>query len=433
MAKDDLIKQDLNFLEYPLWMLDERVQSGVFTWKDREGFTYESRFKPPTKPDILFLYYWLFKSQSSKWVERVSFTKYELLKGCNIAPNKQWYARVDDSLKRWEFTRLMFEGTFFDNKQYKTLHFGIIDSWGVEEGSQKIWVRFNQEWLLKIQNSKFFKMLNFSTMKQLRSPLAVRLYEILLKNFQGRKVWSCDALKLATKIPLKEKFPSHIEKVVVPAVNRINKYADFQIKVTVENQVRGKSIFIFEKTEKTGPQQQTLPFEFEKPEDIGFKTLVECLPPNRREHKTLWVLIKAYYQKFGLDYVARNISYANLKSTVNYRRFLSDSLKKDWGLSMAEDEAAKKIADMEARKKIEETNRIARETKANQDHESELTDRAKVYIASLSPEALTALKEEAFERLDENTKAHLSKKTPGSEMNLKIMMNKIAMERMKLN
>lgn len=433
MTKEDLIKQDLNFLEYPIWLIDDRVEPGVFTWKDRDGFTFESRFRPPSKSDLLFLMFLLSKSQKNKWNGMIIFTKYELLRGCNIAANKQWYERVDDSLKRWEFTRLMFEGTFYDGKEYKTLHFGIIDSWGIEENSQRVWVNFNPIWLSKIKNSTFFKMLNFNIMKELRSPLAVRLYEILIKNFQGRNVWKCDAMKLALKIPLKEKYASQVVKKILPAVTRVNNYVDFQIKVSVEEPVRGKSTLVFEKTEKETPVQQTFSFASEKPEDVGYQALLEILPPDRREHKTLWVLLKSYYERFGYDYVARNINYAKAKSTVNFRKFLSDSLKKDWGLSMAEDDDAKKRADMEARKKLEETERIARETKAKQQHDQELNDRAKVFISSLPPEALAALKAEAFNRLDDQNKALVTRKGIGAEMVLKLMMNKIALERMNVS
>jgi len=433
MTTEEFVKQDLNFLEYPIWLIDDRVEPGVFTWKDRDGFTFESRYRPPSKSDLLFLMFLLAKSQKNKWAGMIFFTKYELLKGCNIAANKQWYARVEDSLKRWEFTRLIFEGSFYDGKEYKTLHFGIIDSWGVEEDSQRVWVSFNPIWLTKIQSSTFFKMLNFNIMKELRSPLAVRLYEILIKNFQGRNIWKCDAMKLALKIPLKEKYASQVVKKIIPAVNRVNSFVDFLIKVTVEEPTRGKATIIFEKTEKESPHQQTLPFVSEKPEDVGFKMLLEVLPPDRREHKTLWVLIENYYKKFGFDYVARNINYTKVKSTVNFRKFLSDSLKKDWGLSMAEDEAAKKHADAEARKKIVETERIARETKTKQEFDQEMTDRAKVYIANLSAEASAALKTEAFGRLDDQSKALVTRKSAGAEMMLKIMMNKIALERMKLS
>jgi len=431
VAKENLIKQDLNFLEYPIWLIDDRVEQGVFTWKDREGFTFETHFRPPTKSDIIFLLFLLSKSQKGKWARKVSFTKYEMLKACNISVNKQWYDRINESLKRWEFTRLMFEGSFYDGKKYSTLHFGIIDSWGIVEGSQQVWVSFNSIWLSKIQSSTFYKMLDFNIMRDLRSPLAVRLYEILIKNFQGRSVWKCDALKLGLKIPLKEEYASQIVKKVIPALNRVNTFVDFHINLTVTHQARGKALLIFEKTDKPIPKQETFPFPNEKLEDVGFTALLEFLPPSRREQKTLWVLIKTYYSRFGLDYVTRNIRYTNKNSTKNYRKFLADSLQNDWGLSMVEDETTKEVEETAAQKRAEEAACKAKDQMEKRAIEFENQEKAKVYIENLPPEALKHLKEEAVARMDAPTAELLRKKSPGANFMVKMLMNKIIQERMK--
>jgi len=50
-----MIKQDINFLEFPLWMQDDRGKQGL-VWEDRSGFLYETASKAPIKSDIIFLY-----------------------------------------------------------------------------------------------------------------------------------------------------------------------------------------------------------------------------------------------------------------------------------------------------------------------------------------------------------------------------------------
>ena len=86
------IKQDINFLEYPLWFLDVRHDGKGFVWKDREGYEYRSGYTPPDKVDILILLYLLQKSQQENYKERIICTKYEILKACDLSINSFYYS-----------------------------------------------------------------------------------------------------------------------------------------------------------------------------------------------------------------------------------------------------------------------------------------------------------------------------------------------------
>jgi hypothetical protein len=423
-VKEHLVKQDINFMEYPLWIqnneLANKAENG-YIWKDIEGYIYRAGYKPPVKTDFIFLLYLLLKSQREGWTEKITLTKYEMLNACNIRENKWWYDRLEDSLKRWEFVRLEFNGTFYDGKSYKTLHFGVIDSWGVEEETQKLKVRLSLEWILRIKESNFFKYINFEQIKTLRSPLVIRLYEILIKSFQNRNKWEINAMKLAQKIPMNEKYPSDVIPKIKAAINRINKHTTLKVKLTDRRPKRGKAIFVFEKLIEEEVKQLSPTAGL--PEDDNFKSLIALLPTEHRDKKTILEAIASSYKKHGFDYTARNIKYTNRHSKGNYRAYLNKALKEDWGLAIKEDEENKqKIIKEEQIKNQQEQETLKQQR--------ELHCQVKEYMKTLSPEELETLREESIGQLDEKTLKN-AKKIGNFEFLVTIGMEDIVGEQLK--
>lgn len=97
MIVSQQIKQDINFLEYPLWFINLKHDGKGFVWKDIEGYIYRSSYTPPDKVDILILLYLLKKSQQEGYQSVISCTKYEILKACGFPTNPQYYARLKES------------------------------------------------------------------------------------------------------------------------------------------------------------------------------------------------------------------------------------------------------------------------------------------------------------------------------------------------
>lgn len=203
-------------------------------------------------------------------------------------------------------------------------------------------------------------MIDFSQLKALRSPLATRLYEILVKTFEGRPTWSCGAKKLAGKIPMKEQYPADIIPKIKTAVSRINEKTDLQIKLTVRRPERGKAIFDFEKLEPSAPEEAS-----DKPKIIDvskealptYEELIGLMPEKEQGKKTLRELIARKLRKHGADYVKRNILYSNKKAKTNYRTFLGKALKEDWGagyiedLQQAQEQRQKKDSQVESKRR----------------------------------------------------------------------------------
>ncbi len=332
-----LVKQDINFHEYPIWFQNVRQGEGLI-WKDREGFIYRTGYKVPTKTDVIFLYYLMLYSQKHEWTDELTLSQRSILKGCGIEPGKRWADRLKDSLERWEHVGIKFEGTFYNGVGYQTLHFGIIDAWGIEEETKKLWIRFSPEWLLKIKESNFFKYLDFNQIKTLRSPLTLRLYEILIKSFQSRDIWEIDALKLAAKIPMAEKYAADIIPKIQASTNRINEKTSLKLALNVVRIKRGYAKFIFRKLQgKTVDVLST--------QSIEYRTLLNLLPKEQQRKKTIQYKIEQKFRKKGAEYVKRNILYANARANKNYRVFLLKALKEDWGLGWEEDQDTK-LADI---------------------------------------------------------------------------------------
>ena len=392
---DRHFKQDINLLEYPLWMQDEKLPSKIsddkgFIWKDREGYVYRCGYKVPTKLDIIYLMYLLYRSQQEGWKEEIEISRYEILKACGYRSCRPAdYERLEDSLDRWKMVGIRFQGTFYDGKKYIALSFGVIDTWKIDEETKRLRIRFNLEWLTRIKNSSYFKYLNFDQIRSLRSPLAMRLYEILSKSFQNREYWKVDALKLARKIPMKERAVAHIVSRIKAAINRINNNSNMKVRLTIKRPTRGRALLLFER----------MPLNFEGPfiieqdqqeDELKLEEILALIPPCHRQKKTLLERVRKTFYKKGAEYVKRNILYANEKVNQpgKYRSFLEKALREDWARGWWED----RLGPLQEKKEIPQ---------APDEEEWRLREKVEQMLVSLPPEERRKLQEKARQQLPE--------------------------------
>ncbi len=256
---DENVKQDINFLDRPLWMQTTvKDTREIVTWEDPDGYKFECAGYAPGKVDMLILYYLMLESQNRNWDDTLILTRYAILNGCGMAVGKYQKDRLKQALETWKRTTISFSGTFYSGKKYHDMEFGVIEDWAARESDNRLEIRFNRRWIEKIKNSEFFKYVSFTQMKTLRSPLALRLYEILVKSFFKRTTWEIDALKLAAKVPMIEKYFADIVPRVKTATKRVSEKTDLNVKVEVVKQGRGKGKFIFTRLPKKKPVQGDL-------------------------------------------------------------------------------------------------------------------------------------------------------------------------------
>jgi len=207
--------------------------------------------------------------------------------------------------------------------------------------------------------------------------------------------------------------------------------ADFQVDVQLLKPARGKTIFVFEK--KSQPIQNSLDFTQAETEDIGYVALLVLLPVERRSQKTMKKMLQAHYQRFGYDYVARNIRYAMKNSKKNFRKFFEQSLVNDWGLSMIEDEEAAAQAKQIQSERVRQEHELQKTEEKQRLLEQELLNRAREYQSNLSGTALEKLRQEAILRLDPQIQEATKQHKPAARVPLKMAMDKISIERMHIN
>ena len=432
----DNVKQNINFLEYPLWFQDEiaaaNAEEGMI-WKDREGFIYRAGYKPPVKTDAIFLLYLLMQSQRNGYKQELTLTRYQILNDCDLGDSIRSYSRLEDSLKRWKMVGIEFIGSFYDGETYSAINFGIIDSWSINEKTKELKVLFSPAFIQMMLGKGFFKYINFAEFKKLRSPLATRLYEILCKSFHGRDTWEINAIKMAEKIPMKERFPAHIIPKIKTAVNRINRCTDTQFLLETRQIKAGQTILCFKKqtvSKSVLMSQQTTKKTFAIPNKPEIKSLIELLPLVRRSQKTILEPVIAFYEMRGADYVARNIRYTNKNAKSNYRPYLLKALQNDYGLAMQEDEeATQQIIAQEVMKAQEIAQNEAAEQKRRKE-QAENKKRAQEYIEKLSEESKAELQAEAVANMSDNIKDIVLKKGLGSKIMLNIAMESIALQRL---
>lgn len=250
-------KHDVNFLNNPLWIPNARAVNTGQNWVDNDGFVYSCAGSPPAKADIVFLYYLLYESQENDWATTITLPHYKILSSCGMKAGKQNKDRLQESMSRWKRVTLSFKGTFYDGKKYKIKEFSIINDWHVVDGDdKKITIEFNTSWLEKIKSSSFFKFVSFDQLKRIKSPIALRLYEILTKTFYKRSEWEIGVHKLADKIPMAETQYSHIVPKIKTAISKINdNVSDIQVELNVIKQGRNQGKFIFRKATPCEKQQ----------------------------------------------------------------------------------------------------------------------------------------------------------------------------------
>jgi len=436
----DLVKHNINFLEYPLWFQDDRLaqtsEDGM-VWTDIQGYVYRAGYKPPVKTDAIFLLYLLLQSQRSNYAETLTLSRYQVLQDCGFGTDAGWYDRLEESLKRWKMVGILFEGTFYDDKEYKAMNFGIIDGWEIrkEDKALKIW--FSPRFIEMMRGNGFFKYIKFSEFKQLRSSLATRLYEILSKSFYLGDTFSVEACLLAEKIPMKERYAAHIVPKIRAAVARINKSTNsrFDFSTRPSDQEKRKTILCFRKLTEAASDPVPAPKPKEKspldiPQTDEVKALIALLPPERQNQRTILEIILGFYQIHGTAYVARNIRYTRKHATKNFRPYLLKALRGDFGLAMEEDEEVNRQTREKETKRIDEITIKQVEDSRRRRLEEEAQKRARAYIAGLAQVEKAVLEREALASMPEKIRQQVERNGVGARIMMTLAMDRVAIARL---
>ena len=240
---------DINLLEYPLYFVNDKNKGQNFKFEQIDGYKLISKYKPG-KNDILVLYCILLKSKNQGWQDRVVTNFYDIARTCGFDSSGKSYERIKQSLNCWVSCSIYFDNSFYTKTKYETFNTNIFQHWQYDKQENKLEILFTEKFLQKVKESEFFKIIDFETIKKIRSPLAMRLYDVLSKSFYNSNTFIIDMHKLAAKLTLSEKYISKIEPRVTAAIKSINEDTSLNIEYEIEKTGKNKATVTFRKIPK---------------------------------------------------------------------------------------------------------------------------------------------------------------------------------------
>lgn len=257
-AVKKIIKDDINFLSFPNWVIDRRGRIKIWTIEKPHGkYEIASPFGLPQHLDKSIIYFLLYKLGQEKTLNSYTLTttRYEIAKnvlgGTSFGKNK--YERIMFALKRWKALSINFNGVFYEGDGHTIRYFSVIDEVVLRKESGELTVRFNEAYVKQLEDSKFYKLVDFEVYKKLHKSSSARLYEILIKTFKERVEWAINIQSLAESMTFEKRagardfFPSDVLRYLKPSVNEINKKTDLFIDFYYNKET---GVCIFKKLKK---------------------------------------------------------------------------------------------------------------------------------------------------------------------------------------
>lgn len=348
----------------------------------------------------------------------------------------------------------------FPNEEGKKVILNVswLSSTKHTEGSGVIELRFDpslKPFLLQLKTR--FTNYRLKNVIQLRSQFSIRIYE-LLKQYErlGQRLFSIANLRLVLGIEIGQYrlYADFKRKVILVAQDELARKTDIsftfeeikighgigQIRFFIKSKTMVKEQLNKAETIEDAPVIQEV-YSLRKEE---LTKLICLLPSDYQGKESIWKILKTWLERESFDYVARNIEYANAGSNAvkfgtsqgkgsNYRAYLSKALAGDFGLPFKEDIETKKKAEVEINRKAKEEAEAQKHLHEQTKREKENLDRARIFQQSLTSEALENLKSEALSRLPAEQQELVKRKTTGSDMILRLMMDRISLERIKVS
>jgi hypothetical protein len=173
--------------------------------------------------------------------------------------------------------------------------------------------------------------------------------------------------------------------------------------------------------------------------DDALLQLFKLLPQPFQNKHSIRKLVEAAFLREGFDYVMRNIVYSNDRSNAlkggvnsekgsNYRVYLAKALNNDYGLAYMEDQQGKKEAEQAKQKTFAEAEMQKQREKKKIDQERENREKARVFIASCTPENLETYTQEAKKRLSSDSLARYNRKDVIGLFEFKRRLEDVVME-----
>lgn len=254
------IKDDVNFLQYPNWIISSKTKTLQFCIDNNDGcYEIKSPEGLPSRFDKVVLYFLLHKiSGPTKIItDTVYTTRYEIAKNVlfqekNFSAAK--YNRIMLALKKWKAIYVRYEGTFIDSHYPVIKMFSIVDSIVLNKKTNELSIKFNEHYIKQLNSPHYRRFIVFEEYKQLVRPVSARLYEILAAHLEWQDIWSVNINQFGQMLTLaKCAYPSQILAAVRPAIKEINQKTRLVFRFDYD---RERAICIFKKMRVLQPKTQ---------------------------------------------------------------------------------------------------------------------------------------------------------------------------------
>jgi hypothetical protein len=297
-------RDEMNLVEFPFTLLSKRNEDQKtieFTdWTTANGETAKrewivtgsDKYGLPTAGDEE-LYIALMKVSKDMDFQsrRIPIVRYQLAKLMGWGLDGKSYERIEQGLDRLSGVRIKAKNAFWDNekKKYVTVNFGIIDDYYLYDEkpgkkrdiAQEELPISNFSWNEVLFNS--FKAGNIKTIDAefyftLKSPITKRLYRFLdKKKYGGKPRFEIGIRKLASLLPLKDDYPSHIKVLLEKAHNELTENG-FLSNVDYAKAKGGEEKIVYRFHGKLSAKSKTEEPEKELfPQGKGNDSMLQCL------------------------------------------------------------------------------------------------------------------------------------------------------------
>jgi hypothetical protein len=385
-----IVKEDINFLEYPNWILHER--SRLYSWViEKQSGRYEiaSLKGLPTHFDKIVLYFLLYKLYKlcDFGLREFETTRYEIAKNIfadaqNLSSNR--FDRIMLALEKWKAIFIKFEGVFYEGDNYTVRYFSVLDDVIWNQEKRTLLIRFNQQYIQQLEESKFYKLIDFEEYKKLTRSVSARLYEILVKNFKERNIWHVGIQNLAEKLTLekrsvaKDYYPSDVLIKLRPAINEINKNTGLKIDFVYDALT---SLCVFKTCQDILELAQSMSVELpllEQQEDghlIQAAQVVALYEHERGCERELNLLAEFSISKRQAKMITEKYSYEKIQRKIdllkqskqavkNRGAWLLRALEEDWDIQAYNKQLEEQKAKTEATRKHKEQEELRRKLEA---------------------------------------------------------------------
>ena len=240
-------KDEMNFAEFPIALLTDRVPTGqkIIKFEDE---VYDERRKrmvprrrviegseeyglPTATDDLVILALIQLTKQKGNFARRqIEFTRSELIALLGWNDEGHSYERIKNSLLRIKGVNYFYDNAWWDGRQktWTTKAFSIIDNVEINDsrtgaGQSGLFpssITWNQVVFDSFQ-AGFLRNINYQICIQLKHPTALRMYRFLGKRFYFQPEWSFDLKKFAHEhlaLGLKYEGGAAIARKLKPAI-----------------------------------------------------------------------------------------------------------------------------------------------------------------------------------------------------------------------